>query len=142
MRNPGNSSTFESMTLTVAIGAFAALAAIVVAAAALTIAPHGPRPLRSWPSRRSFRAANATSIPEAVGSSSRSARNTRDNSLTLQRSFVDRHPSERSSFVGNRMTLGPTPLRGVLPVEAGGPSSVLEYECDFDSGQCRHRPFC
>jgi cytochrome c553 len=39
MRNPGNSSTFESMTLTVAIGAFAALAAIAVTAMALTIAP-------------------------------------------------------------------------------------------------------
>jgi invasion protein IalB len=34
MRNPGNSSTFESMTLTVAIGAFAALAAIAVTAMA------------------------------------------------------------------------------------------------------------
>jgi hypothetical protein len=39
MRNLGNSSTFESMALTVAVGAFAALAAIVVAATALTIAP-------------------------------------------------------------------------------------------------------
>ena len=39
MRNPGSSNTFESMTLTITIGAFAALAAIVVAAAALTIAP-------------------------------------------------------------------------------------------------------
>jgi len=39
MRNPGSSNTFESTTLTIAIGAFAALAAIVVAAAVLTIAP-------------------------------------------------------------------------------------------------------
>jgi hypothetical protein len=38
MRNLGNSSTVESIMLTVAIGAFAALAAIVVAATALTIA--------------------------------------------------------------------------------------------------------
>ena len=38
MRNLGNSSTVESMMLTVVIGAFAALAAIVVAATALTIA--------------------------------------------------------------------------------------------------------
>ncbi len=39
MRLPRNWSTFESMTLTVAAGAMAALAAIVVAAAALTMAP-------------------------------------------------------------------------------------------------------
>jgi hypothetical protein len=39
MRPPRNWSTFESMTLTVAAGAMAALAAIVVAAAALTMAP-------------------------------------------------------------------------------------------------------
>ena len=39
MRNPGNWSTFESMAPTVAMGALAALAAIVVAAMALTIAP-------------------------------------------------------------------------------------------------------
>ena len=39
MRRPRNWSTLESMTLTVAAGAMAALAAIVVAAAALTMAP-------------------------------------------------------------------------------------------------------
>jgi hypothetical protein len=39
MRPRRNWSTFESMTLTVAVGATAALAAIVVAAAALTMAP-------------------------------------------------------------------------------------------------------
>jgi mono/diheme cytochrome c family protein len=39
MRNPGSSNTFESMTMTITIGAFAALAAIMVAAVALTIAP-------------------------------------------------------------------------------------------------------
>lgn len=39
MRPRRNWSTFESMTLTVAAGATAALAAIVVAAAALTMAP-------------------------------------------------------------------------------------------------------
>ena len=39
MRNPGSSNTFESMTVTITIGAFAALAAITVAAVALTIAP-------------------------------------------------------------------------------------------------------
>jgi mono/diheme cytochrome c family protein len=39
MRNPGSSNTFESMTLTITIGAFAALAAIMVAAVALMIAP-------------------------------------------------------------------------------------------------------
>jgi hypothetical protein len=39
MRPPRNWSTFEAMTLTVAAGAMAALAAIVVAAAALTMAP-------------------------------------------------------------------------------------------------------
>jgi hypothetical protein len=39
MRNPGSSNTFESMTLTITIGAFAALAAIMVAAVALIIAP-------------------------------------------------------------------------------------------------------
>ena len=39
MRNPGNSNAFESITSILAIGAFAALAAIVVAAAVLTIAP-------------------------------------------------------------------------------------------------------
>jgi mono/diheme cytochrome c family protein len=39
MRNPGSSNTFESMTVTITIGAFAALAAIMVAAVALTIAP-------------------------------------------------------------------------------------------------------
>jgi len=39
MRNPGSSNTFESTTLTIAIGAFAALAAIVVVATALTILP-------------------------------------------------------------------------------------------------------
>jgi hypothetical protein len=39
MRNPGSSNTFESMTLTITIGAFAALGAIMVAAVALTIAP-------------------------------------------------------------------------------------------------------
>jgi cytochrome c553 len=39
MRNPENWSIFESMMATVAIGALAALAAIVVAATALTIAP-------------------------------------------------------------------------------------------------------
>jgi hypothetical protein len=39
MRNSGSSNTFESMTVTITIGAFAALAAIMVAAVALTIAP-------------------------------------------------------------------------------------------------------
>jgi hypothetical protein len=39
MRNPGSSNTFESMTLTITIGAFAALGAIMVAAVALIIAP-------------------------------------------------------------------------------------------------------
>jgi hypothetical protein len=39
MRNPGSSNTFESMTVTITIGAFAALAAIMVAAVALIIAP-------------------------------------------------------------------------------------------------------
>jgi hypothetical protein len=39
MRNPGSPNTFESMTLTITIGAFAALAAIVVVATALTILP-------------------------------------------------------------------------------------------------------
>ena len=38
MRNPGISNIFVSMTSILAIGAFAALAAIVVAAMALTIA--------------------------------------------------------------------------------------------------------
>jgi hypothetical protein len=114
MRNPGNSSTFESMT-SISIGAFAALAAIVVAAAVLTIAPHGPRPLRNWPSRRSFRAANATSVLEAVGSSSRSARNTRGKALTLQGSFVEarRSPFRAVEFWRNRAP-GPTSLRGGL----------------------------
>jgi hypothetical protein len=72
------------MTLTVAAGAMAALAAIVVAAAALTMAPHGPTPLRNWPRRGSFPAVNATSVPEVVGSSSRSGRNTRGNFLTCK----------------------------------------------------------
>jgi hypothetical protein len=115
MRNPGNSSTFESMTSILAIGAFAAPAAIVVASAVLTIAPHGPRPLRNWPSRRSFRAANATSVLEAVGSSSRSARNTRGKALTLQGSFVEarRSPFRAVEFWRNRAP-GPTSLRGGL----------------------------
>jgi len=39
MRSARNWSTFQSMTLTIAAGAMAALAAIVVAAAALTMAP-------------------------------------------------------------------------------------------------------
>jgi hypothetical protein len=39
MRNPGNWSNFELLAPTVAVGPFAVLAAVVIAATALTVAP-------------------------------------------------------------------------------------------------------